>query len=155
MFFNTSTRISSKLNPGQVKEALVGKHIQIKELDFEFKESEGIIKVIPHTENDERSRLVPITHVNLSNNSSGSNIQVDSKPRRIDLGGLYLASGAIIALCLIAVYLRITYPEQSIWVPVGVGVAAVLAFIIFRIRLRSSYFGYIKDIRKFISHQAV
>lgn len=150
MFFNTTTNFSSKLNSEQIKKSLVGKHLQIKELDFEFKESDGIIKVIPHTENDERSRLVPITHVNLNSNGNGSQLAISAKPRRIDLGGLYLATGAIIMLVLIAIYLRITYPEQSIWVSISVGLAALLAFIIFRVRLQSSYYGYVSDIRKFI-----
>lgn len=150
MFFNTSSRITSKQNPGQVKSALVGKHFQIKELDFEFKESEGIIKVIPHTENDERSRIVPITHVHLSNGGNGTEIRLSSKPRRIDLGGLYLAVGSIVLLLLIGVYLRMTYPEQSVWVSIGIVAAAVLAFILFRIRLQSSYYGYIGGLKNFI-----
>ncbi len=153
MFFNTSTKIESKLNADQVKSTLVGNHFQIKELDFEFKESEGIIKVIPHTENDERSRLVPITHVRLSKGGNGTELQVSSKPRRIDLGGLYLAVGAIVLLALMGIYLKLAYPEQDILVPAAIIVAALLAFILFRIKLQSSYYGYVNAIRKYIREQ--
>ena len=155
MLFNTTSRLSSKMNTGQVKEALVGKHVQIKELDFEFKESEGIIKVIPHTENDERSRLVPITHITTENNGNGTHIQIRAKPRRIDLGGLYLAIGSIILLGLIGVYLRLTYPEQSPLVAIGILVLALLAFVIFRMRLQSGDYGYIGNIKSFIKKQLV
>gem|GEM_PF-1088810 len=155
MLFNTTSRISSKMNTGQVKEALVGKHVQIKELDFEFKESEGIIKVIPHTENDERSRLVPITHITTENNGNGTHIQISAKPRRIDVGGLYLAIGSIILLGLIGVYLRLTYPEQSPMVAISILALALLAFVIFRMRLQSGYYGYIGNIKSFIKKQLV
>src|SRR5690606_39757221 len=66
----------------------------IKQLNFEIKESDGIIKIIPHTENDEKSRIVPITHVEVSADANGTNVRMNTKPRRIDLGGLYLATGA-------------------------------------------------------------
>jgi hypothetical protein len=153
MFFNTTSRFSSKLKPEQVRNALVGKHVKIKELDFEFKESEGIIKVIPHTENDERSRIVPISHVLVNPKGADTELELKTKPRRIDLGGLYLVVGSIILVIMIAIYLRITYPEQSIWVSISVLVAALIAFLIFRLRLQSSYYGYIGNLRSFIKNQ--
>lgn len=153
MLFNSSSRISCKQNPEQVRAALVGKHLSIKELDFEFKESDGMLKVIPHTENDDKARIVPITHVEPSADGSGSRILVSSKPRKIDLGALYMVTGFIIVIAIIAVYLKVTYPEQTLKAPILVAAASLLLFIIFRIRLQSSYYGYIYSIRAFIKKE--
>jgi hypothetical protein len=109
--------------------------------------------VIPHTENDERSRIVPISHVLVNPKGADTELELKTKPRRIDLGGLYLVVGSIILVIMIAIYLRITYPEQSIWVSISVLVAALIAFLIFRLRLQSSYYGYIGNLRSFIKNQ--
>lgn len=150
MLFTTSTNFTTNLRPEEVRNVLVGKRTDIKQLNFEIKESDGIIKIIPHTENDEKSRIVPITHVEVSADANGTNVRMSTKPRRIDLGGLYLATGAIILIALIAVYLRITYPEQSIWVSGIIMGVALLSFIIFRLRLESSYYSYVKSLRSFV-----
>lgn len=150
MLFTTSTNFTTNLRPEEVRNVLVGKRTDIKQLNFEIKEYDGIIKIIPHTENDEKSRIVPITHVEVSADANGTNVRMNTKPRRIDLGGLYLAAGAIILIALIAVYLRITYPEQSIWVSGIIMGVALLSFIIFRLRLESSYYSYVKSLRSFV-----
>src|SRR5690606_93719 len=150
MLFTTSTNFTTNLRPEEVRNVLVGKRTDIKQLNFEIKEYDGIIKIIPHTENDEKSRIVPITHVEVSADANGTNVRMSTKPRRIDLGGLYLATGAIILIALIAVYLRITYPEQSIWVSGIIMGVALLSFIIFRLRLESSYYSYVKSLRSFV-----
>ena len=153
MLFNSSSKISSKLNPEQVKSALLGKHLSIKGLDFEIKESDGMLKVIPHTENDDTARIVPITHIEPSSNHGWSQLLVSSKPRKIDLGALYLVTGFILVLILIAIYLKFTYPEQTLMAPLIVLGISLLLFIIFRMRLQSSYYGYIHGIRAFIKKQ--
>ncbi|HRP88538.1 MAG TPA: hypothetical protein PKX92_00730 [Edaphocola sp.] len=154
MFFNCSSTINSKLSPKAVVDKLSEQKLNIKGLEFDVKPSEGLIKLIPQTENDDTSRLAPISHVSIQQDGTGSKISLKSKPRRLDLGGLYLVVGVLFLLVGIAGYLYLAYPERTTNVPLILIGAAVLAFIIFRVRLQSSYYHYIAGIRKFVRENA-
>ncbi|HTO15986.1 MAG TPA: hypothetical protein VLZ83_09450 [Edaphocola sp.] len=154
MFFNCSSTISSKLSAKELNNKLAGQKVEIKGLEFDVKSSDGIIKLIPLTENDATSRIAPISHVVIESNGDGSKVCVRSKPRRLDLGGLYLVVGAILLLLGIAIYLYIAYPERTLETPMILVIASFLAFLIFRIRLHTGYYSYIGGIRKFIRENA-
>ncbi len=100
MIFKRTYRYNSPLQAEDIRQRLIGKHIQVHHLDFEILEREKMLKIIPHAEDTNAVKTLPITHVEMQGaGSSGTKITLTSKPRRIDIGGPYL----IVIFCLFCI----------------------------------------------------
>src|SRR6218665_165530 len=155
MIFKRTYRYKSPLSIEDIKQRLLGKHIQVHQLDFEILEKEHMLKIIPHAEDVSAVKTLPITHVEFHGaGNSGTKVPMTSKPRRIDVGGPYL----IVIFCLFCVLgasgFYIMNPSES-FIPsltmVGVG---LLIFIIFWLRMEAGYFDYTRKIRDFVKKTA-
>ena len=133
------------------RKQLVGQRVRIHQLDFEVTERDKMIKIIPHAENVEGLRTLPITHVEFENRGDQqTKLKITSKMRRIDKGGPML----IVIFCLfliIAALLLGLYGKEGFlpYVLVMAGLSLVV-FVIFWIRMESGYFDYVRKIRDFV-----
>lgn len=153
MIFNTTSRIKSKHSPEIIKNKLLGQRVLVHQLDFEVLESNGMLKVIPHAENIEGLKTLPITHIEMEPNSSDTTIKISSKPRRIDVGGLYLIVAFVIFMFAVAVYFWKAYPDETFIIPLALLAVGVIIFIVFMLRMQSGYYDYIRKIRHFLKAQ--
>lgn len=151
MIFNRSYSFKSSGDASTIRRNLLGKKINIHDLDFEVIEKESMLKVIPHAEHEEKFRVLPITHLVLNDNGQNTQIRFTSKPRRIDIGGPY----AIIIFSLFCVlagvflYFFIDKSRTYSMAMTGIGLAILL---ILWIRMEMGYFDYVRKIKNFVKN---
>lgn len=154
MLFNRTYRFKSSHSVAQIKENLLGEHMKVHDLDFEITERDRMIKIIPHAENVEELKTLPITHVELEDTSNGTKVKISSHPRRIDVGGPYL----LIIFCIFAVVagalLYFLRPHESPLPAMAIAGAGILMFLVFWIRMQRGYFDYVRKIKKFVQSHA-
>ncbi len=151
MFFRKYYTIRSNKNVTEVKKALLGGHVKIHALDFEVKESDDVVRIIPHTEEEgDKMFTLPITRLKFENSTQGTTIKMLSKPRRIDIGGPYMIMifvlFAIAVATLLLVYGGGKY-NSSAYIMYG---AAVVIFLLLWLRLQQGYFDYIHKIKDWV-----
>jgi hypothetical protein len=155
MIFNRTYRYNTPLSMEDIKQRLLGQHIQVHHMDFEITEKEKMLKIIPHAEEANGIKTLPITHVEMQGmGASGTKVIVSSKPRRIDVGGPYL----IVIFCLFCILgasgFYIINPRESYWPSLAMIAVGVIIFIIFWLRMEAGYFDYTRKIRDFVKHNA-
>lgn len=155
MIFNRTYRYNTPLSMEDIKKRLLGQHIQVHHMDFEITEKEKMLKIIPHAEEANGIKTLPITHIEMQGmGTSGTKVIVSSKPRRIDVGGPYL----IVIFCLFCILgasgFYIINPRESYWPSLAMVAVGVIIFIIFWLRMEAGYFDYTRKIRDFVKHNA-
>ncbi|RQO32355.1 hypothetical protein DBR32_01750 [Taibaiella sp. KBW10] len=153
MIFNTTSRIKSKLSPEIIKSKLLGQRVLVHQLDFEVLESNGMLKVIPHAENIDGLKTLPITHIEMEPNAAETTIKISSKPRKIDVGGLYLIIAFVVFMFMVALYFWKAYPDETFIIPLALLAVGLIIFIVFMLRMQSGYYDYIRKIRHFLTAQ--
>ena len=156
MLFARTYRYDTTLTIAEVKSRLIGKHIQVHGLDFEGSEKDHMVKIIPHAEQIENIKTLPITHVELDGSGNRTRIKITSKIRKIDKGGPLLIVTFCAFMLAAAVVLFIVggdnIPE---YLPMIFGGIALLIFIIFWFRMESGYFDYVRKLRDYIKKQTI
>lgn len=150
MLFKRTYRLSSKRSPEELKQELVGDKVDIHGLFFEVFDKENILKIIPRAEEDDKTRILPITHVDLKGDGGGTKIKVTSKPRRIDIGGPYMLMIFCVFIIIVGAFLYLSKGESMMWTAVGMVGFGLLVFSIFMLRMQSGYFDYVRKLRSFI-----
>ncbi len=154
MIFRRYANISSQKNPEQLKAHFLGQHLKIHQLDFEIFEKDGMLKVIPHAEDDNHIYTLPITRLKFVSNGNGTTIKMLSKPRRIDIGGPYLLMIFILFALVASVllyYLGEGQYNNTAYILSGI---AIVSFIALWIRMEQGYFDYIRKIKKWVKQHA-
>lgn len=90
MIFKRTYRYQTSMPIEEIKNKLIGKHIETHHLDFEISQKNEMLRVIPHAEQEAGVRTLPITHVEFSGKGGKTALKISSKMRRIDSGGPYL-----------------------------------------------------------------
>ena len=80
MIFNRKYRYSSALPAEDIKSRLVGSHLQVHHLDFEVLEKENMLRIIPHAEEVNSVKTLPITHVEFGSGNKGTQVVISAKP---------------------------------------------------------------------------
>jgi len=150
MIFNRSYTFRSKYSPAEIKKNLLGAHLSIHKLDFEVIDKEHMLKIIPHAENVQDVKTLPITHVSLKSKSDGVRVKVSSHPRRIDVGGPMLLATFCILAMLGGLGLYVFIPNESIYLPGGLFAVGLIIFILFWIQMERGYFDYVRKIKSFV-----
>lgn len=113
-----------------------------------------MIKIIPHAENIEGLRTLPITHVEFeSRDNQQTKMKITSKMRRIDKGGPMLIVIFCVFLIVAALLLGLYGKEGFLPYVLVMGGLALVVFVIFWIRMESGYFDYVRKIRDFVKMQ--
>lgn len=150
MIFSRSTSILSAHGVDAIKEKLLGQKFNVHNLQFEISEKDSMLRIIPHTENEEKFRILPITHIRLKSNGVTTNVAMSSKPRRIDIGGPYLLVIFCMFLILCGGYLYF-FQQEAMFLPsvimLGLG---LLIFIILWMNLERGYFDYFRKQKAYI-----
>lgn len=137
-----------------IKSRLIGKHVSVHNMDFEVFEKDRMLRIIPHAEQENNIKTLPITHVELEGNGGKTKIVISSKMRKIDSGGPLL----IIIFCsflLIAAILMMLFggKEYVHYTYIFLGISLFI-FIVFWMRMESGYFDYVRKIRDYIKKQS-
>ncbi len=152
MFFTRTRTYHFQVGKEDLKNSLIGNHVKIHDLDFEIMDSEKEISIIPHAEQISEIKTLPITSVEMDNESGGgTKVVVTSKMRLLDSGGPML----IVIFCafmLLASIVFYTVGEPIVAYTVF-GISAAI-FTIFWIRLEMGYFDYVRKIQSFIKTKA-
>jgi cbb3-type cytochrome oxidase subunit 3 len=158
MIFKKTYRYQSNMSKDEIKSRLLGKHVQIHKLDFEIMEDEDEILIVPHTEQVEAVKTLPMTRVELQTNNDKTNIKIKCKMRDIDSGGPYLLITFTFFMFLGGVVIYIyggmgkgEYASLS-YTMLGISVSI---FTIFLIRMQSGYFDYVKKVRDYVKNISV
>lgn len=148
--FNTKHTIDA------IKKRLLGNKLEVHNIEFEITERDNIIKIIPHAENLEGVKTLPITHIKLNNNTGDkTKVTIRSKPRKIDAGGPYVIMIFSLFLILGSSGFYFIMKAQKNGdnlvlssIMFGIG---VFIFLIFWVKMQSGYFDYIRKIRSYVT----
>lgn len=154
MIFNRTYHFRTHLSIAEIRERLLHQHIKVHDLDFEVSEKQQMIKVIPHAENIEGIKTLPITHIEMRGMGNGNtSVKMFTKPRKIDAGGPYMIVIFCI-FCVIGASLFYLLNSQDSLLPslVMIGVAVII-FILFWYRMEAGYFDYVRKIKHFVHGQ--
>lgn len=153
MFFTRTYRYQSSSAVDEIKHRLLGKHVVVHNMDFEVSAHERKLRIIPHAEEDNSLKTLPITHVEFSDKGSQTQVVITSKMRKIDSGGPLL----IVIFCtfmLIAALLFLSFGGEAYrQVSLILGAVSLAIFIIFWIKMESGYFDYVRKIRDYVKSQ--
>lgn len=154
MLFTRTYRYKSSMSMEDIKGRLLGKHMTVHNMDFEVSENDRMLRIIPHAEEIQSLKTLPITHVEMQGKGSQTHVTISSKMRKIDSGGPML----IVIFCtfmLIAALMFYAYggPEY-LQLSYILGSISVAIFIIFWIKMESGYFDYIRKIRDYVKKES-
>lgn len=151
MLFKKTSRFRSQVTIEELKQRLMGQHVKIHNMDFEISERERVLKIIPHAENTENVKSLPITRVEFDGAGTGStNIKVSSKMRRIDEGGPTLIVMFCLFLAIAAGGMLIAgQPDMHTPSYIMLSIAGII-FLIFWMRMQSGYFDYVRKVHRFV-----
>jgi hypothetical protein len=154
MIFKRTYKFTSSQPADEIRKKLIGKHTQVHKLDFEITDQDKFLRIIPHAEDIDSLKTLPITHVELSQAGSNTKVTVFGKIRKIDEGGPTI----IVVFCVVMLLLGGAFyffggPSyvQTALILVGI---SVLLFAIFWAKMEAGYFDYIRKIRDFVKQQA-
>ncbi|MBL7692878.1 MAG: hypothetical protein JNM41_14895 [Flavipsychrobacter sp.] len=145
MLFTTTERYLTRISREDLRNRLVGNHLKIHDLDFEVVEKGHKLKIVPHAEEAEDIKTLPITDVELRPTGDATEVVVTSKIRKIDLGGPQL----IILFCLFlvgasTVLFMVGRERMEIYAMLSI---STLVFSVFWVRMQRGYFDYVRKIR--------
>ncbi len=154
MFFTRTYNFHFSVPKDDLKNRLLGKHVQIHNLDFEILDTgEQNLSIVPHAEQVESIKTLPITDVEIQEDGDTTRVVVTSSIRPIDIGGpiliLIICSmliGASIVLMYVGGERVITYSALGL----GVGILAL-----FMIRMQMGYFDYVRKIRAYVKSKVM
>lgn len=154
MLFSRTYKYQSNMEIGDIKSNLLGKHVKVHNLDFEVLERDKMLKIIPHAEQNDNLKTLPITHIEFNGKGSTTQVIVSSKMRKIDKGGplivITFCAFMLIAAILFMVLGKSDY-EYFTYALLGLSVGM---FALLWIRLESGYFDYIRKIRDYVKVQS-
>jgi hypothetical protein len=148
MFFTRTHRYDSSLPKKDFINRLTGNRVNIHNLDFEVFKKGHSLSIIPHAEDVNAIKTLPITHVDVKEEGNKTKVVVTSKMRRIDAGGPLL----IITFCmfLILASFVLLYSEREpliTYTLLGIG---VFIYTVFYVRMQIGYFDYVRKIHTHI-----
>ncbi len=154
MFFTRTHNFHFSVPKDDLKNRLIGEHVQIHNLDFEILDKgERKLSIVPHAEQVDAIKTLPITNVDLQEDGDHTRVVVTSRIRAIDSGGPMLIMiicsmliGASAVLMFVGGEPVITYAALGI----GVGILAI-----FMVRMQMGYFDYVRKVRAYVKSKAL
>ena len=151
MFFTRTQKYQASIPREDLKTRLVGNHVKIHDMDFEVYEKNQSLRIVPHAEQAEGIKTLPITRVEMNQEGNKMNVVITSKMRKLDSGGPVLLMFFSIFMILAAVILMAVDGEPVMtYSLLGIG-SSIL--VIFFVRMQMGYFDYIRKIRHYVKSQ--
>lgn len=148
MFFTRSFSYQSSLTREDLKRRLIGKHVKIHNLDFEVMEDEGEVAIVPHAEQEESIKTLPITLVQFNEDNGKTKVTIKSEMRKLDMGGPMLVMIACFILFLVSGVLHFVAQEPMLTYTLAA--AGALILVTFMIRMQTGYFDYVRKVRTYV-----
>ena len=149
MFFTRTQNFNCPVSKKELLNRLLGKHVRIHNLDFEILEQDDTVMIIPHDEQEESIKTLPITTVEMKEEGGKTNVTLTSKMRPADSGGPNLILIFCFFLFVAAFVLRVV-DTNSGWAITYILVGAdVFIFSMFLFRLRTGYFDYVRKVQAY------
>ena len=152
MFFTRTHTYHFPVPKDDLMNRLIGRHVQIHELDFEVVEKEHKLSIVPHAEQITDIKTLPITSVVMNDAGGRTKVVVTSKMRQLDSGGPFL----IVIFCIFMVIASIVM--YSVGEPIAaytlLGISGLI-FTVFWIRLETGYFDYVRKIHSYVKNKAI
>ena len=149
MFFTRTHEFSINIPKDEFKNRLIGKHVKIHNLDFEVIESEYNLTIIPHAEQVNEIKTLPVTILDFKEENGKTKVIMRSRLRELDAGGPQLIMifcvfllAASIVLFLTSEDLKITFTFLGIF---------ILTFSTFWYRMQTGYFDYVRKIKAYVT----
>ncbi len=148
MFFTRTNKYQAPIQKEDLRSRLVGNHLTIHDLDFEVYARGQKIRIVPHAENVEDLKTLPITDIDLKEHGNTTEVVVTSKIRKLDLGGpqLILSFCGFLVLASMALLL-VGRERMEIYTLLGI---CSVTFTIFWVRMEIGYFDYVRKIREYV-----
>ena len=151
MFFKRTQNYQCALQTDDFKSRLVGNHVTIHDMDFEVFEKDHSLRIVPHAEQTNAIKTLPITKVDMKQEGGKTKVTVTSDMRKLDAGGPQL----IILFCAFLfiasfILLYVGGEKQITYTLLGAG-AVILT--IFWVRLEIGYFDYVRKIQSYIKNR--
>lgn len=148
MLFTRTQRFHSSIPKEDFVSRLTGKHVQIHNLDFEVVEKGDYLTIIPHAEQVDAIKTLPITHVDLKRSGNATDVVVTSKMRKLDLGGPLLV--VIFCAFLLLASFVLLYVDGQPQITYTLVTISTLIFTVFFIRMEMGYFDYVRKIQAYV-----
>lgn len=148
MFFTRTRRYQFSVPKEHLRYRFVGNHVKIHDMDFEVLEQDHSLHIIPHAEQVNSIKTLPITYMELKEEDGKTKVVVTSKMRRLDKGGPLL----IIVFCtflFISSFILLYIGKEPALTYTMWGII-LLILSLFIIRMQLGYFDYIRKIRNYI-----
>ncbi len=149
MFFTRTHTTLFPLPKDELIDRLIGKHVSIHNIDFEIFEEDGFLKVIPHAEQVEEIKTLPIAKLDLIAEGKNTKVVATFKMRRLDAGGPFLIVIFCAFLFITSITLMFVDRGQEL-ISYSMFGAGSLILAMFSYRLQTGYFDYIRKIRAYI-----
>lgn len=150
MFFTRTNTFSSPVSKKELQRRLLGDHVKIHNLDFEILDRDNTIMIIPHAEQVDAIKTLPITEVDIREEGSQTKVTLTSKMRPADSGGPNLILIFCFFMFVAAFILRIV-DKNGDWtityILLGID---VLIFSMFIYRLQTGYFDYVRKVQGYV-----
>jgi len=152
MFFTRTHKYSCPIPKDDFKNRLIGKHVRIHNLDFEVLEKDQWLSIIPHAEQVDAIKTLPITHVELNDAGNDTKVVITSKMRKIDVGGPQI----IVIFCafLFAASLGLFWAGAERMLSYILLGTSIAIFTLFWVRLQMGYFDYVRKIRAYVKNKS-
>ena len=155
MLFSRTYKYKSSLPIEDIKNRLMGKHVKVHNLDFEVFEKDSSLRIIPHAEQVETIKTLPITHVDFRGKGNQTQVIISSKMRKIDQGGPMLIVGFCTFMLIGALFALFAGKGEFMMYTYTLFGISLLIFLVFWVRMESGYFDYVRKIRDYIKKQSV
>ncbi|MCW3121973.1 MAG: hypothetical protein JWQ38_1465 [Flavipsychrobacter sp.] len=149
MFFTRTHSYKFSASRQDLKDRLVGKHVRIHNLDFEVMEKDQSLSIIPHAEQVDAIKTLPITQVDFKEENGKTKVVITSRMRKLDLGGPMLVvifCGFLLGASIV-LFFAAPNEHQITYTLLGIG---LFTFITFTIRMQMGYFDYVRKIRAYV-----
>lgn len=149
MIFTRTLRYHTTVSQDDIRNRLLGNHLTIHDLDFEVCERGQKLRVIPHAEDVDDIKTLPITDIEFKQDGGKQpEVVITFKMRRLDSGGPLLI---VVFCCFLLVAAGIlTYVGRERYITYTLLSLTGFIFGVFWIRLEMGYFDYIRKITNHI-----
>ena len=150
MFFTRTHSFNSPVLKKELQTRLLGRHVKIHNLDFEILEQENTLMIIPHVDQEDAIKTLPITEVEIKEEGGQSKVTLISKMRPADSGGPNL----ILIFCFfifVAAFILRLVDKNGDWTVTYILLGIdVLIFGMFLYRLQTGYFDYVRKVQGYV-----
>lgn len=155
MIFTRSYRYETSMSEEEIRKCLLGGHIPLHQMDFEVSEKDKVLRIIPHAEQDNAVKTLPITHVHLKQAGAKTSVLIKSKIRKIDKGGPMLIVFFCAFIFLAAVVMLALGNQEAKNYMYSFFAISIVIFLLFWVRMERGYFDYVRKIRDYVKQKCI